>query len=711
MKRFFLNYLVIAALALSAAFTSCDKKDKGPKTFTVTFDSNGGSAVAEQIITEGENVTEPTPPTKTGYTFAGWYTDNGTFEYKWNFANAVTTNITLYAKWDENPPNTFTVNFESNGGSVVEQKIVNEGDKATRPSDPTKEGFTFAGWYSNATLITEWRFDIDVVISDMVLFAKWALIPTVSQAVVDFIFQTNSFDEKTPSLFNSELVSEREYATTQSIDGVIYTTKWECETRRYSASENPDNFFMFDPLASVLWPGNLVQGNSIASGVPTSIPISKRQPGNISFAIVSPDKEGVVNEYYRTVDNMQLSYVNQAMNEVLAGYGGHGYAKYNVEIGFVETAEDFNIKLKAGYSGGVLKANAAFNTDWGVKKTRMLVKLHQQYYTMVYDDPDGINGVFTPDITVDDVKNYSGNGNPMCYISSVTYGRVYYLLYESTASKQELNAALNFAFYGFSTSSEAEFNKVMSNSYVNVTQIGGNAESGLNSATDLKAIKDFLINGANFSAQNPGAPISYTIKYLKDASLVRMNNTMDYTVESCVPISEHAYNTQSNFNIRINDNNVRVLTSNRSNLCENFLGIDIGYVNNVTGGTILLVRHPENDAYKDYGKLGRQIYNANYMINFDAGKVQVSKENSLYIRFRVRNKVDRFSLNFLGIAYDIAIGSGSYERTVYFDYNPAEEKWVARENPNHFSSITFISHDIVARYRVENTINYSITID
>ena len=73
MKKVILNCLVIAAIVVAG----CNKNDKSePKTFAVVFDCNGGSAVSEQTVTEGERATEPTPPTQTGHTFAGWYTDS-----------------------------------------------------------------------------------------------------------------------------------------------------------------------------------------------------------------------------------------------------------------------------------------------------------------------------------------------------------------------------------------------------------------------------------------------------------------------------------------------------------------------------------------------------------------------------------------------------------------------------------------------------------
>uniref|UniRef100_UPI00258049AD InlB B-repeat-containing protein n=1 Tax=Treponema sp. TaxID=166 RepID=UPI00258049AD len=67
-------------------------------TYIVTFETNGGSAVASQTIVDNGTATTPTEPTKEGYTFAGWYTDAGCTN-SYDFLAAVTESITLYAKW------------------------------------------------------------------------------------------------------------------------------------------------------------------------------------------------------------------------------------------------------------------------------------------------------------------------------------------------------------------------------------------------------------------------------------------------------------------------------------------------------------------------------------------------------------------------------------------------------------------------------------
>jgi len=69
-------------------------------SFTVTFVSNGGSAIEAQTVVHGGRVIDPTAPTREGYAFAGWFTDDGNFTDSWNFAiRTVGADMTLYAKW------------------------------------------------------------------------------------------------------------------------------------------------------------------------------------------------------------------------------------------------------------------------------------------------------------------------------------------------------------------------------------------------------------------------------------------------------------------------------------------------------------------------------------------------------------------------------------------------------------------------------------
>ena len=110
--------------------------------YTVTFDTDGGSNAAQQTVHYSDKAVKPANPTKSGYTFDGWYTEaEHNSEYK--FDVPVKKNITLYAKWNVNQ---YTITFDSNGGTAVDLITADYGTAITAPSNPTRTGYIFAGW-------------------------------------------------------------------------------------------------------------------------------------------------------------------------------------------------------------------------------------------------------------------------------------------------------------------------------------------------------------------------------------------------------------------------------------------------------------------------------------------------------------------------------------------------------------------------------------
>ena len=103
-------------------------------SFTVKFETNGGSYVESQIINFADKVVRPQDPTKEDSVFAGWLKEDGS---EWNFSfDRVTDYLTLYAKWESRP--TFTVTFNSNGGTATPSQYVVDGGKVSVPVAPTK---------------------------------------------------------------------------------------------------------------------------------------------------------------------------------------------------------------------------------------------------------------------------------------------------------------------------------------------------------------------------------------------------------------------------------------------------------------------------------------------------------------------------------------------------------------------------------------------
>ena len=140
-------------------------------SFTVTFNSNGGSSVESQTVKSGEKAVEPTAPIKDSYTFVGWYNDSALAEH-FSFNTAITADITLYAGWGDASATIYTVTFNSNGGSTLMSQNVFAGKQAVAPTDPTRNGYTFAGWYVDQELTEPFVFSTSIT-KNITLYAKW----------------------------------------------------------------------------------------------------------------------------------------------------------------------------------------------------------------------------------------------------------------------------------------------------------------------------------------------------------------------------------------------------------------------------------------------------------------------------------------------------------------------------------------------------------
>lgn len=148
--------------------------------YTVTFQSEGGSEVASQIRANAP-AARPADPTKEGYTFIGWYKG----ESEWDFetpVTPVTPDLTLTAKWQLNQ---YTITFDTAGGSEVAPITQDYGTTITAPANPTKTGYTFAGW--------DKTIPATMPAGDMAITARWT-----ENRVIVIIRPDDSKDEPDP---------------------------------------------------------------------------------------------------------------------------------------------------------------------------------------------------------------------------------------------------------------------------------------------------------------------------------------------------------------------------------------------------------------------------------------------------------------------------------------------------------------------------------
>ncbi|RKP46277.1 hypothetical protein D7Z26_24665 [Cohnella endophytica] len=153
------------------------------KSYAVTYNGNGndaGSAPAAGNPVYNTSITVSGNSgnlARTGYTFAGWntkadgsgtsYAANGTANFTIGAAD-----VTLYAQWTAN---SYTVSFDSKGGSNVSSQTVDFGQAVSAPSDPSRTGYTFGGWHADINLLIPYSFTTPIGATDFKLYAKWII--------------------------------------------------------------------------------------------------------------------------------------------------------------------------------------------------------------------------------------------------------------------------------------------------------------------------------------------------------------------------------------------------------------------------------------------------------------------------------------------------------------------------------------------------------
>ena len=173
-------------------------------SYTITFDTAGGSAVAPITQDYGTNITAPAAPTREGYTFIGWD--------KAIPATMPAENMTITAKWKVNQ---YTITFDTAGGSAVAPITQNYGTAITAPESPTREGYTFIGW--DKTIPTTMPAE------NMTIKARWK---DIEKPKGEIIIGTNKWSEFLNELTSGLFFKDSQEVTINASDnsGIVFVS-------------------------------------------------------------------------------------------------------------------------------------------------------------------------------------------------------------------------------------------------------------------------------------------------------------------------------------------------------------------------------------------------------------------------------------------------------------------------------------------------------
>jgi len=343
--------------------------------------------------------------------------------------------------------------------------------------------------------------------------------------------------------------------TTQ--DEVQGDTVMECVYKRYEGVKLYETLVSFDPNADSLWPGAVIQTKTLPQGLlaPIGLP---RAPGTITVTNATLSSES--DSLSRTIEEPTQAAVQDAIDDVLRSENLSFAAKSTYDARQVYSLNEAAVKAGVAVEWMSGSVKASFDGEWGSSKTSYIVKFTQNYYTVTFSPPQSPESVFDPCVATGDALPYMGSDNAPGYLASVTYGRMLLMKIESNDSSSDIEAALNAAFNASAVDVEVDidtqFKEVLRNAVVTVFALGGNPESAVELMTDAdnraEKLANYLENGAKYSPESPGVPISYTVRTLADNATVKVASTLDYQVPYCSAASDHLMLELDSINV-VND--------------------------------------------------------------------------------------------------------------------------------------------------------------
>ncbi|WP_296174471.1 thiol-activated cytolysin family protein [uncultured Streptococcus sp.] len=232
-----------------------------------------------------------------------------------------------------------------------------------------------------------------------------------------------------------------------------------------------------------------------------------------------------------TVSGMQEG-VNTLLNRWHEKYAAKNPAPARMQY---ESTSAYSMnQLKAKFGSDFEKIGVNLKIDFEAvnkgEKQIEVVDFKQIYYTANFDAPKNPSDVFAPGVTVEQLKARGiDEKTPPVYVSSVSYGRQMYVKFETTSKSTELKAAIDAVIKGVPIKAESEWARVLKDTKVTVSIVGGNADRAGRVVTGtVEDLKSLIQEGATFSTQNPAVPISYKTAFLKDNQVATIQSNTDY---------------------------------------------------------------------------------------------------------------------------------------------------------------------------------------
>lgn len=349
----------------------------------------------------------------------------------------------------------------------------------------------------------------------------------------EYVGSLGSWTAFAPPLETSEGATGPETRIDEVVDDVTY----ECSVTPYSLTDTPEKIVMFEPNASIMWVGNLIQGKSYKGGAGSfqELSIRQRTPLKISIDLLTGDN-------FAIVENPSLTSVQTAIGGLIqkaadAGHLSGSSIHYESTRNYSALGAFLRMGMSASLVGlgipGELSASSEFEANASVKG--IMANFTQKMFTISIELPQSSGDFFSEELTPAllqqqvDAGNIGSDNLPV-YIASITYGRTLTYSLFSEESEIHLHAAVEASMTGVG---EAEIamglDRVLQSERLKLTAIGGEGDHLISLIRSGELSQFFTADASLTSAR----PISYQLNFLGDNSIAKVSETVAYDVREC----------------------------------------------------------------------------------------------------------------------------------------------------------------------------------
>lgn len=309
-----------------------------------------------------------------------------------------------------------------------------------------------------------------------------------------------------------------------------------------SISNHSADIAVIESNGASVYPGAILKADAgLLENNPTVIPVSQ---GDLTLSVNLPGMSGGDNFIH--VAQPSKSRIDAGVNQLLATWNdkyGQDYANTPANIQYHETMAYSMAQLKTKFGTSFEKLAVPLSIDFDAissgEKQVQVINFKQLYYTVSVDTPKSPAEFFGDQVTPEELAQKGlTSATPPVYVSNVSYGRSMYIKLETDSKSKDVQAAFKAAIKGVDIGNNLEYQNILKNTSFTAVILGGDAGGASRVVRgNMDELKQVIEEGARYGKLNPGVPIAYTTRFVKDNAPANISSQSEYVQTT---VTEHA---------------------------------------------------------------------------------------------------------------------------------------------------------------------------